>query len=155
MKVLPWRRTDGDVTVRTDLDDFVEQALEPFDWGFRNRLAEMFQAKTFPPMNVSETADHFLVSLELPGMDAKDVNVEVLGNTLQISGERKWEEEKKGKEYRRVESRYGSFARTILLPENLRLDREAIEATFQKGILEVRIPKLEPTPAAKIQVKAK
>ena len=155
MKVLPWKKTNGDLALRTDLDTFLEEAMQPFDLGFRNRLAEMFQTtRNFPPMNVCETSDHFVVSLELPGMDAKDVNVELVGNTLQISGERKWEEEKKGKDYRRVESQYGTFTRNVVLPDNLRHDKESIEATLTKGILEVRVPKVEPTPAAKIPVKA-
>ena len=155
MKALPWQKSNGDIAVRSDFDDFFSQAMEPFGWGLPSRLAEMFQVRNSPAMNVCETAEHFVVSLELPGMDAKDVNVELLGNTLQISGERKWEEDKKGKDYRRVESQYGSFARSITLPDNLRLDRESIEATFQKGLLEIRVPKVEPTPAAKITIKAK
>jgi len=88
-------------------------------------------------------------------MDAKDINIEVMGNQLTISGERKWEEEKKGKEFLRVESQYGNFSRSLLLPANLRSDRDAIEATFQKGILEIKIPKVQPTPVAKIAIKAK
>jgi HSP20 family protein len=106
-------------------------------------------------MNVSESENQFTVSLELPGMEAKDVNIEVMGNQLQISGERKWEEEKKGKEFHRVESQYGSFSRSLTLPENARMERESIEATFQKGMLEIKVPKVEPTPAAKISIKTK
>ena len=106
-------------------------------------------------MNVSESENHYLVMLELPGMDVKDVNIELMGNQLSVSGERKWEEDKKGKELHRVESQYGSFCRTVTLPENARMERESIEATFQKGILEIKIPKLEPTPAAKIPIKTK
>jgi HSP20 family protein len=121
----------------------------------RNRLPAAFAADTYPAMNVAESEGHFVVTLELPGLDAQDVNIELMGNQLQISGERKWEDEKKGKEFHRVESQYGRFARTLALPENLRLRKESIEATFQKGMLEIRIPKLEPTPAEKIAIRAK
>jgi HSP20 family protein len=154
MKIIPWQRHEGDLALRSEFDDFWKTFTEPFD-GFRNRLPAMFHARNFPPMNVSESENHFTVALELPGMDVKDISIEVMGNQLQISGERKWEEEKKGKEYHRVESQYGSFSRSLTLPENLRLDRESIEATFQKGILEIKVPKLEPTPAAKIPIKTK
>ena len=123
--------------------------------GFRNRLPATFQARSFPAVNVSESEQQYTVYVELPGMDIKDIDIELMGNQLSISGERKWEDEKKGKEYHRVESQYGRFSRTLPLPANLRLDRESIEATFQKGILEVKFLKVEPTPLAKIAIKAK
>jgi HSP20 family protein len=154
MNINPWRKQEGDLAIRSDLEDLWRSLREPFD-GFRSRLPAVFQARNVPPMNVSETEGHFTVALELPGMDSKDINIEIMGNQLQISGERKWEEEKKGKEFHRVESQYGSFARSLTLPENLRLDRESIEATFKNGILEVKVPKLEPTPTAKIPIKSK
>jgi HSP20 family protein len=153
MNIIPWRR-QGDLALRNEFEDLLKSFSEPFD-GMRSRLPALFQARNCPPMNVSESENHFTVSLELPGMESKDINLEIMGNQLQISGERKWEEEKKGKEYHRVESQYGSFSRSLTLPENLRLDRESIEATFQKGILEIKVPKLEPTPAAKIPIKTK
>ena len=129
---------------------------EPFEWPFPGRLLpEVSRAGAFPPMNVAESEAHFTVYLELPGMDPKDVSIEVMGNQLEISGERKWEEEKEAKEFHRMESQYGRFERTLTLPENLRLDRASIDATYEKGILSIRIPKLQPTPAAKIPIKAK
>jgi len=154
MNIIPWRRQDGPLALQSDFEDLLKAFTEPFG-GLRSRLPAAFQARGTPPMNVSESENHFVVSLELPGLDVKDINVELMGNQLQISGERKWEEEKKGKEYHRVESQYGSFSRSLTLPENLRLDRESIEATFQKGILEIKVPKVEPTPAAKIAIKSK
>jgi HSP20 family protein len=160
MSLIPWRnRAEGQVALQSPLEDFWKDDLFKNFWdvidGGRNRLPAAFRARAYPAMNVSESENHYLVSLELPGMDVKDVNIELMGNQLQISGERKWEEEKKGKEFHRVESQYGSFARTLTLPENARMDREAIEAMFQKGVLEIRIPKLEPTPAAKIPIRTK
>jgi HSP20 family protein len=155
MKLLPSRRETRPLAVQDDFDDLFRSFAEPFFNGFRNRLPATFEARSFPPVNVSETEQRYTVSVELPGMDAKDINIEIMGNQLTISGERKWEEEKKGKEYHRVESQYGSFARTVTLPENVRLDRESIEAAFQKGVLEINLPKVEPTPIAKIAIKAK
>jgi HSP20 family protein len=155
MNLNPWRRQSNTLTLQDDLDQLLRGFAEPFSNGFRSRLPATFQNQAFPPVNVSETEKHYMVSVELPGMDAEDIDIEVMGNQLSISGERKWEEEKQGKEFHRVESQYGSFSRSLTLPENLRLDREAIEATFQKGVLEVRIPKVEPTPMAKIAIKAK
>ena len=155
MNLIPRRRQDNALTLQDDFDELFRSFAEPFFNGVRSRLPATFQSRSFPPVNVSESEQHYTVAVELPGMDAKDINIEVMGNQLTISGERKWEEEKKGKEYHRVESQYGSFSRSLALPENLQLARESIEATFQKGVLEVKIPKVEPTPVAKIAIKAK
>ncbi len=156
MNIIPWRRQDSPVALQDDFDELFRSFGEPIFNGFRNRLPALFQQnRAVPPMNVSESEQHYTVSVELPGMDSKDINIEVMGNQLSISGERKWEEEKKGKEYHRVESQYGKFSRTLVLPDNLRLDRESIDASFQKGVLEIKVPKVEPTPAAKIPIKAK
>jgi HSP20 family protein len=155
MNLTPWRRQDAPLALQDEFDDFFKQFGEPLFNGFRSRLPAAFQARAFPPINVAESEQHYTVSVELPGMDAKDISIELMGNQLHISGERKWEEEKKGKEYHRVESQYGTFSRSLTLPDNLRLDRESIDATFQKGILEIKVPKVEPTPAANIPIKAK
>ena len=75
-----------------------------------------------------------------------------MGSQILISGERKWEEEKKGKEFHRVESQFGSFERIVQLPENVRADPEKIDAAYKKGVLKITVPKLEKTPTAKIPV---
>jgi HSP20 family protein len=155
MSLIPWRKQEGQMALQSEFDDFWRNLSEPFFDGVRNRLPAAFQTRTLPVMNVSETEQHYTVALELPGMDAKDVNIELMGNQLHVWGERKWEEERKGKEFHRVESQYGSFSRMLTLPDNLRLDRDSIDATFEKGVLEIRIPKVEPTPAAKIPIKTK
>lgn len=154
MSLIPWRREEGKSLLQDDFENLFKGFSDPFE-GVRSRLPAAFQARNFPAMNVSEAEKHFTVSVELPGMEVKDINIDVMGNQLTISGERKWEEEKKGKEYHRIESQYGSFSRSLTLPENLRLDRESIEATFQNGMLEIKVPKVEPTPVAKIPIKAK
>ena len=154
MQIAPWHRRGEPLAHREDIEDLFSGLAEPFGW-MRGPFPTLLQANGAPPMNVSETEDHYLVSLEVPGMDPEDISIERMGNQLVISGERKWEEEKKGKEFHRVESRYGTFSRSLVLPENLRLDPESIEATFEKGVLEVRVPKVEPTPAAKIPITSK
>jgi HSP20 family protein len=155
MSLIPWQRKDTALALQDEFDDFFKQFGEPLFNGFRNRLPAVLQSRSFPPINVAEHEQYYMVSVELPGLDAQDINIELMGNQLHISGERKWEEDKKGKEYHRIESQYGKFSRSLTLPDNLRLDRESIDATFQKGILEIKVPKLEPTPAAKIPIKAK
>jgi HSP20 family protein len=159
MSLIPWRsRQEGPVALQSPFEDFWKDDFLKNFWESietpRKRLPATFQARAYPPMNVLESENHYLVNLELPGLDVKDINIELMGNQLQISGERRWEKEKKG-EFHRVESQYGSFERSLTLPENARMDRQSIEATVQKGMLEIRIPKVEPTPAAQIAIKTK
>ena len=94
-----------------------------------------------PAMDLVETDDHFVLKADLPGLNEGDVNIEVEDNVLTVSGERKSEHEDKREGYYRVERSFGSFRRTLTLPEGV--DPEAVSATFDKGVLEVRIPKPE------------
>jgi HSP20 family protein len=94
-----------------------------------------------PPMDLVETEDHFVLRADLPGVAEDDVKVELEDNVLTISGERRHEEEVKKGGFLRVERATGVFARTLTLPEGV--DADAVEASFDKGVLEVRIPKPE------------
>lgn len=92
-----------------------------------------------PAMDLVETADHFVLRADLPGVVESDVKVELEDTVLTVSGERRSEHEDKGEGYYRIERASGSFARSLTLPEGV--DANAIEAKFDKGVLEVRIPK--------------
>jgi HSP20 family protein len=94
-----------------------------------------------PAMDLVETDDHFVLKADLPGLKEEDVNIEVEENVLTVSGERKAEHEDKREGYVRVERSYGSFRRSLTLPEGV--DAEAVTANFDNGVLEVRIPKPE------------
>ena len=94
-----------------------------------------------PAMDLVETEDHFVLRADLPGVAESDVKVELEDNVLTISGERRHEEEVKKGGFLRVERATGVFARTLTLPEGV--DADAVEASFDKGVLEVRIPKPE------------
>jgi HSP20 family protein len=94
-----------------------------------------------PAMDLVETDEHFVLKADLPGLTEDDVNIEVEDNVLTVSGERKAEHEDKREGYVRVERSYGSFRRSLTLPEGV--DPESVSASFDKGVLEVRIPKPE------------
>ena len=150
MKLIPWRRNDELSAFRGEFDQLFDRF---FDGDAFTHLPAAVTRRFAPPMNMAETDKAFVVTLEVPGMTEKDLTVEMKGRMLLIRGERKWEEEKKGKEFWRVESQYGTFERSIELPSNARIEGDALVATCKKGLLEITIPKVEPTPAAKIQVK--
>jgi HSP20 family protein len=94
-----------------------------------------------PAMDLVETEDSFVLKADLPGLAEGDVAIEVEDNVLTVSGERKAEHEDKREGYVRVERSYGSFRRSLTLPEGV--DPESVTASFDKGVLEVRIPKPE------------
>src|SRR4051812_3188759 len=92
-----------------------------------------------PAMDLLESGDHFVLRADLPGMSEEDVTIELEDSTLTISGERKAEHEHEGEGFYRVERATGSFSRSLTLPKGV--DTEAVTARFDRGVLEVRVPK--------------
>jgi HSP20 family protein len=105
-----------------------------------------------PAMDLVETGDHFVLRADLPGLSEEDVKIEVEDNVLTVSGERRTEHESKQEGYHRVERAFGSFSRSLTLPNGV--DAEAVEASFDKGVLEVRIPKPEERKPRRISISA-
>jgi HSP20 family protein len=103
-----------------------------------------------PAMDVVETGEHFVLRADLPGLSENDVNIELEDNVLTISGERKSEHEQRDEGYYRVERAFGSFSRSLTLPEGVNAD--GIQASFDSGVLEVRIPKPEQHKPRKVQI---
>jgi HSP20 family protein len=105
-----------------------------------------------PAMDLLETDEDFVLRADLPGMSESDVNVELEDNVLTLSGERKSEHEEKGEGFYRVERASGAFSRSLTLPKGV--DAEAVTAGFDRGVLEVRIPKPEQRKPRKITIGA-
>lgn len=103
-----------------------------------------------PSIDVIETEDAIKLKAELAGMDPKDISIEVQDNVLTVSGERRFEEEVKEDKYYRIERRYGSFSRSLALPQTV--NENAIEANYENGVLEVKVPKAEVAKPKKITV---
>jgi len=152
-----------------------ESSLVPFGWPFRSLQREVnrvfrdffddasvpdlgFGASLMPgvapKMDIAETDKAFEVTVELPGIDEKDVDISVIDGVLTIKGEKKAETEEKGKNYHRIERSYGSFQRSMALPPTVDID--AIDATFKNGVLSVMLPKRAKAveKAKKIKIKA-
>jgi len=108
--------------------------------------------KLMPSVDVVETDKEIEITAELPGLEEKDVQLNVADNILTIRGEKKAEREEKDKDYRLVERSYGSFERTLELPPGV--DADAIKANIAKGVLKVTVPKPAPKQAKKIEVKS-
>jgi len=103
-----------------------------------------------PAMDLVEADEHFVLRADLPGMSEEDVNIEVEERVLTISGERKAEHTETKDGYQRFERAFGAFSRSLTLPEGI--DAEAVSASFDRGVLEVRIPKPEQRKPRKISI---
>jgi HSP20 family protein len=101
-------------------------------------------------MDLVETENDFVLKADLPGLAENDVNIEVEDNVLTISGERKSEREDRKEGYYRVERSFGSFRRSLTLPEGV--DAESVKASFERGVLEVHVPKPEERKPRKVAI---
>ena len=105
-----------------------------------------------PQMDLIEAEDHFVLKADLPGLAEGDVSIEVQDGTLTISGERKAEHEQSERGWYRIERSFGSFSRSLTLPDGV--DADGIQARFDRGVLEVRIPKPEERKPRRVEIKA-
>lgn len=128
------------LTFQRDMNRLFDDFFRSFDvqpaWPF---AADLPARAISPAVNVSETDKEVTVSAELPGMEEKDVSVELQDDVLTISGEQKTETEEKGKQWHRREYTYGSFHRSIPLPASVETDK--VRAKLAKGVLTVTLPK--------------
>jgi HSP20 family protein len=125
----------------------------------QNRFDRLFEAvggrqeSWLPAVDVFDTKDAVVLKAELAGMDPDDIEIEVEDNVLTIKGERKFEEKVDEERYYRVERRFGSFQRSLALPQGVRADD--IEASYDDGILTVSVPKAEQEKPRRIEVQAR
>ena len=110
------------------------------------------QESWLPAVDVFDQPDAVVLKAELAGMRPDDIDISVEDNVLTIKGERKFEEKVDEERYYRVERRYGSFSRSLALPQGVRADD--IEANYEDGVLEVRVPKAEEEKPKRISVTA-
>jgi HSP20 family protein len=103
-----------------------------------------------PPMDLVENDDEFVLRADLPGLSEGDVSIELEDRVLTVSGQRKAEHEDRREGYYRVERAFGTFSRALTLPEGV--DPDAIQASFDRGVLEVRIPKPEERKPRKVAI---
>lgn len=92
-----------------------------------------------PSVDVSASDDRYFITVEVPGVDEKDIKLELVGDTLTIKGSKRQESSDNDKDYFRVERAYGAFQRVLSLPEDA--DRDQIEAQFHNGILTITMPR--------------
>jgi HSP20 family protein len=128
------------------LRKFFEDFDAPFtgDWGLQNFNSNVFT----PRVDVTEDNDNLYVHAEIPGVDKKDIKLNVSGDVLTISGEKKTE-----KNYYRVERNYGSFSRSFTLPAEIVVDK--ISAEYTDGVLNITLPKTDEAKVVEKQIEVK
>jgi HSP20 family protein len=126
------------------MDDLMDRVLEEGEamWPF---------SRTVPSVDLAETEGAIDVWLDVPGVDPKDIDIQLNNNLLTVSGHRKEEKEERGKAFHRVERRAGAFSRSIPLPCPVK--EEAIVARYRHGVLAITMPKMEEAKAKKIEVR--
>jgi len=148
MALVPIRKRDRGrnalARMHDEMDDLFRGFFEDWDLPILGR-------GRWPAIDVAENENEFLVTAEVPGCKADDIDISVHGNTLTISGEKKQQEEKKEKGYYHVERSYGSFRRDLNLGRDI--DPDKIEAKCKEGVLTITLPKSEKAKAVKVKVK--
>lgn len=130
----------------------------------QNRLGSLFGGRSLrsrgegieatdwtPLVDVTEDEKEYLITAELPDLKKEEVKVTVENGTLHISGERKFEEEKKGRKYHRIERAYGAFERCFTVPEGTKVDK--LTAEYKDGVLHIHLPKAEEVKPHPVEVK--
>lgn len=150
--LMPWnKKQTKEVSQETGehpIESFHREINKVFDNFFNDfsfpslRNTEELWSNSFSPkVNVSESDNEIKVEAELPGLEEKDIDVTLNNNSLVIKGERKSQKEDKKENYHVVESSYGSFCRTIPIPDGV--DTDKIDAVFKNGVMKINIPKTE------------
>lgn len=144
-ELTPWRPFGEVSSLRREMDRLWENFF-----GERS-LPRMWEREWAPSLDVSETKDNFVVKAEVPGIDAKDIDISLTGDVLSIKGEKKQEREEKEEDHHLVERSYGSFSRSIRLPAEVEPGK--IKASHKNGILKVTLPKSERVKAKEVKIK--
>lgn len=135
----------------TSLQREIDRLFDEFTMRWSPPAGRRPLGELVPSMDVTETDKEIEITAELPGLEEKDVQVNVADNVLVIKGEKKAEKDEKDKEYRLFERSYGSFYRALELPSGV--DPNAIKASLSNGVLKVTVPKPAPAQVKKVEVK--
>jgi HSP20 family protein len=145
--LIPWTDRGDLSSLRREMD----RAFDRFFEGWPFQVTKGGRSWT-PSIDVSETPKAVVVKAEIPGMEAKDIDIAITGDVLTIRGERRQEKEEKDENTHLVERRYGSFSRSVGLPAEVETDK--VDATYKNGVLKITMTKSKKASQKKIEVKA-
>lgn len=144
MEIMPWKPLREMEPFQREMDRF-------FNRFFGEALpARMGEEGWLPRLDIAETKENLVIEAELPGMDSKDIEVNLTGDLLTIKGEKKSERKEDGKHYHCVERHTGTFQRAFRLPASVQGNK--VDASFDKGILTITLPKTEEAKEKEIKI---
>ena len=133
-----------------EMDQLQREMNRLFDASSKGRV---YNSPSYPAINIWTNEDGQVISAEMPGVHPDDIDIDVTGDALSISGERKPDEIAKEAHYHRRERSYGLFSRTVQLP--FMVDTNKVEASFKNGVLLINLPRAEADKPKKIAIKSK
>ena len=136
---------------REGLKVFRNEIDRLFDRMWEGETPESPLGEWTPTLDLSEKKDSFLVTMEVPGIDPKEIKIALENHVLTISGERKQAEEEKDERFYRLERSYGTFSRSIRFP--MPVDEKMVNAVFKNGVLTITVPKTEMSKGTSIPIK--
>lgn len=142
----PWEPLKELQRMRREMDRLWESFFETKPTRRQEEISEWV-----PSIDLSETKDSYIVKAEIPGMEAKDIDITLQDDLLTIRGEKKQEKEEKDENYHFVERSYGSFTRSIRLPQEVKGDK--IKASYKDGVLKITLPKSEEAKKKETKIK--
>jgi HSP20 family protein len=145
MAIVRWEPARELATLQSEMSRLMNQF-----WGAPDAGGGRNGSAWLPALDVWETDDEIVLAVDLPGIEEKDISVEVDDGVLTVSGERSRETEEKNDRYYRFERRFGQFSRSVTLPQGI--DPSTIKAEFTNGVLEVHVPKPEERKPTRIQI---
>jgi HSP20 family protein len=149
MSVSRWDPFQDLLAIQDEMNQLFGRAVGQGSGRSQSQAGERMWA---PALDISERKDAYVVTVEVPGIKADDLDITLEDGLLTIKGERRFTQESSEQQFHRVERRYGSFRRSITLPSQVQA--EQIEASFEDGVLEVTVPKAEEAKPKKITVRA-
>lgn len=144
-ELTPWRPFGELSSLRREMDRLWENFF------VERPLGKIWEREWAPSLDMSETKDNFVVKAEVPGKDAKHIDISLTGDLLTIRGEKRQEKEEKEEDYHLVERTYGSFSRSVRLPAEVESNK--IKASYKNGILAITLPKSEKAKAKEVKIK--
>jgi HSP20 family protein len=145
VSVLRWDPFGDLLSLQDEMNRVFDRAV-----GQTTRSGDQGMRVWAPMLDIAERKDAYLVTVELPGVNPDDIDVTLENNLLTIQGERHQTQESAEQQFHRVERSYGSFRRTVSLPSTVQAD--AIEATFENGLLQLVVPKAQEAMPKKIAI---
>jgi HSP20 family protein len=133
-----------------NLTDIQSEVNRLFDTFVGRSTGPAASGRWLPAVDMHETKDNLVLTVELPGVREKDISVSITADLLSIKGERRWEDEAKDQKFLHVERAYGQFERLVQLPIAVQADK--VKATYRDGVLDIALPKAEELKPREIKI---